>query len=97
MWVRSAVSVSGSSGTPAAMAPLMATLRTLPGHVFWPNDISLVDTKYIDALRLLSASQVTDSYLLALASAHGGQLASFDRRLVTDAVRGRKRCLHLIE
>ena len=86
-----------SPGTPAAVAPLMATLRTLPGHVFWPDDISLLDAKHIDATRLLSATQVTDSYLLALASAHGGQLASFDRRLVTDAVPGGRRCLHLIE
>ena len=86
-----------SPGTPAAVAPLMATLRTLAGHVFWPDNISLLDTEHIDATRLLSAAQVTDSYLLALASAHGGQLASFDRRLVTDAVRGGARCLHLIE
>jgi uncharacterized protein len=85
-----------SPGTPAAVAPLMATLRTLAGHVFWPDDISLLDTAHIDVARLLGAAQVTDSYLLALASAHGGQLASFDRRLVTDAVRAGARGLHLI-
>ena len=85
-----------SPGTPAAVAPLMATLRTLAGHVFWPDDISLLDTAHIDVARLLSAAQVTDSYLLALAGAHGGQLASFDRRLVTDAVRVGAQCLHLI-
>ncbi|HEY8708399.1 MAG TPA: TA system VapC family ribonuclease toxin [Burkholderiaceae bacterium] len=86
-----------SPGTPAAVAHLMATLRALPGHAFWPDDISLLDARWIDATRLLSAAQVTDSYLLALAGAHGGQLASFDRRLVTDAVRGGARRLHLIE
>lgn len=86
-----------SPGTPAAVAHLMATLRALPGHAFWPDDISLLDARWIDATRLLSAAQVTDSYLLALACAHGGQLASFDRRLVTDAVRGGARRLHLIE
>ena len=86
-----------SPGTPAAVAHLMATLRALPGHAFWPDDISLLDAKWIDATRLLNAAQVTDSYLLALACAHGGQLASFDRRLVTDAVRGGARRLHLIE
>jgi uncharacterized protein len=85
-----------SPGTPAAVAPLMATLRTLAGHVFWPDDISLLDAAHIDVARLLSAAQVTDSYLLALASAHGGQLASFDRRLVTNAVRSGAQCLHLI-
>ncbi len=83
-------------GSPAAVAPLVAQLRQRPGHVFWPDDLSLVDPAWVDASRLLSAGQVTDSYLLALACAHGGQLASFDRRLVTDAVRDGARGLHLI-
>lgn len=86
-----------SPGTPAAVAPLLATLRALPGHVFWPDDISLLDAERVDAARLLGSAQVTDTYLLALACAHGGQLASFDRRLVKDAVRGGARRLHLIE
>ena len=85
-----------SPGTPAAVAQLMTTLRTLPGHAFWPDDISLLDTERVDAARLLSSGQVTDSYLLALACAHRGQLASFDRRLVVDAVRGGAHRLHLL-
>ena len=85
-----------SPGTPAAVAPLLATLRTLPGHVFWPDDISLLDAERVDAARLLGSAQVTDTYLLALARAHGGQLASFDRRLVKDAVRRGAQRLHLI-
>ena len=85
-----------SPGTPSAVMSLMATLRSLPGHVFWPDDISLMEAQRIDATRLLNTAQVTDSYLLALACAHEGQLASFDRRLVTDAVRGGARRLHLI-
>ena len=85
-----------SPGTPSAVAPLMAGLRALPGHVFWPDDISLQDNERFDLSRLLSSGQVMDSYLLALACAHGGQLASFDRRLVTDAVRGGSQGLHLI-
>ncbi|MBU7442667.1 TA system VapC family ribonuclease toxin [Paraburkholderia fungorum] len=83
-------------GSPAAVAPLVAQLRQRSGHVFWPDDLSLVDPAWVDASRLLSAGQVTDSYLLALACAHGGQLASFDRRLVTDAVLSGDRSLHLI-
>ena len=85
-----------SPGTPAAVAKLLGGLRALPGHVFWPDDISLLDTGRVDATRLLNSAQVTDSYLLALACAHGGQLASFDRRLVKDAVRGGARGLHLL-
>jgi len=85
-----------SPGTPAAVAKILAGLRALPGHVFWPDDISLMDTARIDATRLLSHEQLTDTYLIALAAAHGGQLASFDRRLVHDAVLGGMQALQLI-
>ncbi len=85
-----------SPGTPAAVAPLVAGLRALPGHRFWPDDISLLDTKRLDCARLLSSGQVTDSYLLALARAHGGKLATFDRRLVADAVPQGHQTLHLV-
>ncbi len=85
-----------SPGTPSAVAPLLAGLRALPGHVFWPDDISLLDTERFDMTRLLSSAQVTDSYLLALAYAHRGQLATFDQRLVTAAVRDGAQGLHLI-
>ncbi len=85
-----------SPGTPAAVAQVMAGLCVLPGHVFWPDDISLLDTKRLDASRILSSAQVTDSYLLALACTHDGKLATFDRRLVADAVCGGAKGLHLI-
>ncbi|CAH1904121.1 Ribonuclease VapC44 [Candidatus Nitrotoga sp. HW29] len=85
-----------SPGTPAEAAQLMKGLRTLPGYVFWPDNISLLDAKIIDTARLLSSGQVTDCYLLALACANKGQLATFNRRLVTDAVCGGAQGLHLI-
>lgn len=85
-----------SPGTPAAVAQVMTGLCALPGHVFWPDDISLLDAGKLDSTRLLGSAQVTDSYLLALACGHGGKLATFDRRLVVDAVRGGSKGLHLI-
>jgi toxin-antitoxin system PIN domain toxin len=85
-----------SPGTPAAVAELVGILRELGGHEFWPNDISLFDSSRIDTDRLLDSGQVTDSYLLALALAHGGQLATFDRRLVAAAVVNGAKALHLI-
>jgi hypothetical protein len=45
----------------------------------------------------MTTGQVTDSYLLALAAAHGGQLATFDRRLIPDAVHNGAQSLHLID
>lgn len=86
-----------SPGSPAAVAPVLMGLRALPGHVFWRDDISLTDTDLVDAAAILLPAQVTDTYLLALAAANGGQLATFDRRLSAKAVRGGKAALHLIQ
>jgi toxin-antitoxin system PIN domain toxin len=86
-----------SPGTPAAVVELMMGLRALPGHEFWPDDLTLLDGRRIHSARLLDSAQVTDSYLLALAYAHGGQLATFDRRLVTNAVVDGSKALHLID
>lgn len=86
-----------SPGAPAAVAPLVAGLRGLPGHTFWPDDISLLDAGKVEVARLLASSQVTDSYLLALASANAGQLATFDRRLVASAVVNGAKALHVIQ
>lgn len=86
-----------SPGSPAAIAGLLDSLRGLPGHAFWPDDVSLLDRQHVNPSHLLDSSQVTDSYLLALARAHAGQLASFDQRLVTDAVIDGRQVLHLIQ
>jgi uncharacterized protein len=85
-----------SPGSPAVVAQIVTKLRTLHGHSFWPDDVSLVGCGDIDAAKILTSAQVTDTYLLALAKAHGGQLASFDRKLTTAAVKGGKSALHLI-
>ena len=85
-----------SPGNPAAVAEVVALFRGVGGHAFWPDNISIFDSKYIDTTRLLDSAQVTDTYLLALASAHGGQLATFDKRLVADAVVSGSRSLHQI-
>jgi toxin-antitoxin system PIN domain toxin len=85
-----------SPGNPAAVAEILSILLSMPGHEFWPGDVTLFDPVLVDPARLLDSAQVTDSYLLALASAHGGNLATFDRRLVVDAVHNGRQALHLI-
>lgn len=85
-----------SPGSPAAVARLLVSFCGLPGHTFWPDDVSLLERRHVNTARLLDSAQVTDSYLLALARSHGGQLASFDQHLVTDAVTDGSRALHLI-
>lgn len=85
-----------SPGSPAAVAELLVAFRALPGHAFWADDVSLLERQKVNAARLLDSAHVTDTYLLALARAHNGQLASFDQRMVTDAVIDGSRTLHLI-
>jgi hypothetical protein len=86
-----------SPGSPAFVAEILVKLRKLPGHVFWPDDLSLVGSGDVDSAKILTPAQVTDTYLLALAKAHRGQLATFDRKLSTAAVHNGKAALHLIE
>lgn len=86
-----------SPGTPAAVAELLAVMCSLGGHEFWSDDITLYDDPRVNSSRLFTSTQVTDTYLLALASAHGGNLATFDRQLVVDAVANGAKTLHLID
>ena len=83
-------------GTPAAVARLLRGMCAHVGHQFWPDDVSLLDGSRIDEGRLLSVAQVTDSYLLALAVAHGGKVATFDHRIAPGAVKEGERALHCL-
>ena len=83
-------------GPPNAVVSALAAIRGLPGHEFWPDSISLVESKFVHATLLSSHSRVTDSYLLALARANKGQLATLDRKLATEAVDGGKSSLAFI-
>jgi toxin-antitoxin system PIN domain toxin len=86
-----------SPGPPAVVAPLVAELIRHPHHQFWPDSLSLLDESHVDASRLLEATQLTDTYLLALAVRHGGRLVSFDRRLSGQGVAGGREALWLID
>ena len=85
-----------STGNPGEVFPLIARLRSLPGHIFWPDSVSLLDSKRIDPRRLVTPGHVTDIYLLALAKSNDGQLATLDRRLLTDEVPNGQRYLHIL-
>lgn len=75
-----------SPGPPSAVVGALAALRAMPGHAFWPDSISLMDSSLVDARLLSHHARVTDSYLLALARAHQGRLATLDRKLAADDV-----------
>ncbi len=57
-------------------------------HHFWPDDVSLLDSRTADSSRILSSRQLTDLYLLALAVAHGGRFVTFDKSITLAAICG---------
>ena len=76
---------------PIALVDAIAILRAqigLPGHEFWPDDVSLMDGTVSADDRIVGAKQLTDVYLLGLAVKHGGRLATLDRSIPLTAVRG---------
>ena len=85
-----------SPGPPSAVAAALIAIRSLPGHAFWADSITLVDNPWIDLERLSSHGRVTDTYLLALALENAGKLATMDPKLATDGVAEGKAALALI-
>jgi toxin-antitoxin system PIN domain toxin len=61
-----------------AASQALDDLLNLREHVFWPDDLA-VGTAISETGPLTGHQQITDVYLLALAKAHGGVLATFDR------------------
>ena len=72
---------------PAEIIAKLSELAASTDHRFWNDDISLRDDTVFDAGRIHGPSQLTDLYLLALASHHGGRLVTFDRDIPLSAVR----------
>ena len=57
-------------------------------HEFWPDSVSLLDQRLVDATRIHGPRQLTDVYLLALAVHHSARLITFDTAIALDAVKG---------
>ena len=76
--------------TPADLIARLEQFAAQTNHEFWPDDVSLRDGKNFAAERMHSSRQLTDIYLLALATKHGGKLATFDQGILISAVRAAK-------
>ncbi len=54
-------------------------------HEFWPMDLPLAEAIRLSGVRPEGHQQVTDLYLLGLASHRGGRLVTFDEKLAKGA------------
>ena len=76
---------------PVPVATMIGRLRDAaeaPEHEFWPDDASLLDPHRFVAARIHGPRRITDLYLLGLAVARGGRLATFDAGVPLSAVAG---------
>ena len=77
---------------PAQAIGRLARAAATDHHEYWPCSVSLLDDELIDYSRLHGHRQVTDAYLLALATANGGRFATLDQSIPIDAVRRASAC-----
>jgi hypothetical protein len=77
-----------NSVTTAEAADLLTAATRSAHHAYWSCDVSLIDPVVVDRSFLHGPRQVTDVYLLALATSKSGRFVSFDGAVPIDAVRG---------
>ena len=82
---------------PGEVSVVFSILRQLceaTGHHFWPEDLSILEILKAEAI--ITHAQITDVYLLGLAVRNKGKLATLDKRIPVDAVRGGRQALELV-
>jgi uncharacterized protein len=68
----------------------LAKFASATNHAFWPDTLSLREAKVFAADYIHGSKQLTDLYLLALATKHQGRLVTFDQGIPISAVKTAK-------
>ncbi|MCV7193048.1 TA system VapC family ribonuclease toxin [Mycolicibacterium brumae] len=72
---------------PAQAITRLATATSTEHHKYWSCSISLLDADLIDHSRLHGHRQVTDAYLLALATSNDARFVTLDQSIGLNTVR----------
>ena len=80
--------LSNPAFSPRALSPqnavsVLEANTNLPGHRFWPDNLSVADALKEVGKRVVGHRQITDAYLLALALHHNARLATMDESIST--------------
>ncbi len=89
-----AASYPRSIGEPGVVRTVLEQMCAFPGHQFWEDSLSLREVAVFPTLP--SSKHLTDIYLLALAVARGGRLATLDRRIDPATIPGGEQAYFLI-
>jgi toxin-antitoxin system PIN domain toxin len=82
------------AGDTLAAREVLEKLCLLPGHQFWPDDLSLRDRSKFESMP--DSRHLTDHYLLALAVGRKGLLVTLDRAVDPSSVWGGDKALLMI-
>ena len=74
--------------SPSESINRLIELAALNDHQFWHDDISIGDSNIFAVDRIHGPKQLTDLYLLALATKHKARLVTFDQSIPLSAVKG---------
>lgn len=72
---------------PSQAIARLARATATEHHAYWSCSVSLLDDELVDHSRLHGHRQVTDAYLLALATANNGRFVTLDQSISVDIVR----------
>lgn len=67
--------------SPLEALSLLQRITAMDSHEFWSDDVDCVSDAFSAGIQITGHRQVTDAYLLSLARARSGCLATLDRRM----------------
>lgn len=89
-------SYPGCPGNPQEILAILRQFCGSKGHLFWPDQVSLLDDGLFSLGAAINHSHLTDVYLVGLSVHKGGKLATLDRHIPPAAVRGGTKALEII-
>ena len=84
------------TGSVTEQMSVLRELCQIPGHQFWPDDISLIQNKVWSNSDHAHSADLTDLYLIALAVKRGAKFATLDRAIPAHRIRGGKEALFVL-
>ena len=79
--ISSNAKIISTAVSPRAAVQALGQMVALAGHVFWADDLQVIDLASFTNRALVGHRQVTDGYLIELAKRHRGKVATLDAGL----------------
>jgi toxin-antitoxin system PIN domain toxin len=85
-----------STGSVTEQLKVLRELCQIPGHQFWPDEVSLLRQEIWSNMDLTNPADLTDLYLIALAIKRGAKFATLEHTIPAHRIRGGKEALFIL-